>query len=160
MDAETRKKLQEKYGEDILEIGDEYMASIAEGGIIKPSVWNRIVSNIKSALHKIGINISLTENDIKELLWRSHNRLTGENEHDSQILSELKRVQYVPSRRWKDYQRFGFQEVPCTLGDVCRATSFAPCSSRMRSWWRYRCRKTAFLYNRFRLCDRKTCDRR
>lgn len=86
MDTETRKELQEKYGEDILEIGDEYMASIAEGGIVELSVWNRIVSNIKSALRKIGINISLSENDIKELLWRSHNRLTGENEHDSQIL--------------------------------------------------------------------------
>lgn len=88
MDTETRKELQEKYGEDILEIGDEYMASIAEGGIVEPSVWNRIVSNIKSALRKIGINISLSENDIKELLWRCHNRLTGEKEHDSQILSD------------------------------------------------------------------------
>lgn len=58
MDTETRKELQEKYGEDILEIGDEYMASIAEGGIVEPSVWNRIVSNIKSALRKIGINIT------------------------------------------------------------------------------------------------------
>lgn len=53
---------------------DEYLAEQAENDIT-PSWWNRVVSAIRNFFREIGLDVKLTANDVKYLLWKSKNRL-------------------------------------------------------------------------------------
>jgi hypothetical protein len=54
---------------------DEFMASIAEGGIQNPTLWEKIKQLVRNALRSVGINIQLNDADIAYLLYRSRNNL-------------------------------------------------------------------------------------
>lgn len=75
---DVRKKVHDvaenKYKGNIAVAMDEYLAEQAEKDEI-PSWWNRIVSAVRDFLREIGIDVKLTSNDLKYLLWKSKNRL-------------------------------------------------------------------------------------
>lgn len=75
---DVRKKVHDvaenKYKGNIAVAMDEYLAEQAEKDEI-PSWWNRIVSAVRDFLREIGIDVKLTGNDLKYLLWKSKNRL-------------------------------------------------------------------------------------
>ena len=75
---DVRKKVHDvaenKYKGNIAVAMDEYFAEQAEKDEI-PSWWNRIVSAVRDFLREIGIDVKLTGNDLKYLLWKSKNRL-------------------------------------------------------------------------------------
>jgi len=63
-----------KYNYDIATATEEYLAEQAESGT-DPSIWNKIISAIKELFRKAGIELEMSDNDIKYLLWRSRNNL-------------------------------------------------------------------------------------
>lgn len=70
---DVRNGLLEKHGDRLI-AGDEYMASIAESDI-EPSLWEKIKSFVRDAFRKIGVDLSVSDNDVRYLLWKSKNRL-------------------------------------------------------------------------------------
>jgi len=63
-----------KYNYDIATATEEYLAEQAESGT-DPSIWNKVISAIKELFRKAGIELEMSDNDIKYLLWRSRNNL-------------------------------------------------------------------------------------
>lgn len=53
---------------------DEYLAEQAEKNE-PPSWWDKVVSAIRNLLRKLGIEVNLSANDIKYLLWKSQRNL-------------------------------------------------------------------------------------
>lgn len=62
------------YNSDVSIAMDEYLAEQAEKNET-PSWWDKVVSAIRDLLRKVGVNVSLSENDVKYLLWRSRKNL-------------------------------------------------------------------------------------
>ncbi|MDR1160983.1 MAG: hypothetical protein LBK45_01465 [Tannerellaceae bacterium] len=63
------------YNGDVRVATEEYLAGIAENGVDRPGVFNRIISAVKEFFRSMGINLQMTDNDITYLLWKSKNRL-------------------------------------------------------------------------------------
>ena len=63
-----------KYSGDIAVAMDEYLAGQAELDET-PSWWNRVVSAVRGFLREMGVDVLLSSNDVKYLLWKSKNRL-------------------------------------------------------------------------------------
>lgn len=62
------------YGGDVSIAMDEYLAEQAEKNEI-PSWWNKVVATISDLLRKFGIDVKLSENDVRYLLWESQRKL-------------------------------------------------------------------------------------
>lgn len=63
-----------KYGGNTAIVMDEYLAEQAEKDET-PSWWRRVVSSVRDFLREMGVDVTLTANDVKYLLWKSKNRL-------------------------------------------------------------------------------------
>ncbi|MDR3142355.1 MAG: hypothetical protein LBU37_11625 [Tannerellaceae bacterium] len=63
------------YNGDVRAATEEYLAGIAEKGVDRPGIFNRIVSAVKEFFRSLGINLQMTDGDITYLLWKSKNRL-------------------------------------------------------------------------------------
>lgn len=61
---------------------DEYLAKMAEdrGNMVEPTFWQKAKSVVKNLLRKIGIDVELTDGDLKYLLWSSHEALKNSHE--------------------------------------------------------------------------------
>lgn len=57
---------------------EEYLSKQAERGET-PSWWNKVVSGVRDFLRKMGMNVELSDNDVKYLLWRSRKNLENGN---------------------------------------------------------------------------------
>lgn len=84
IDKDLRRKIAEaavrKYRGDVRVATEEYLASVAERGVDRPGVWNRIKSAIKAFFRSMGIDLRMSDEDIAYLLWKSKNRLMdGDN---------------------------------------------------------------------------------
>ena len=67
-----------RYANNVSVAMDEYLAEQAEKDET-PGWWDRIVSAIRDFFRKMGIDVKLSENDVKYLLWRSRKKLeTGD----------------------------------------------------------------------------------
>ena len=66
------------YGGNVAVAMDEYLAEQAEKDET-PSWWNKAASAIRDCLRKMGIEVSLSGNDVKYLLWRSRKNLERNN---------------------------------------------------------------------------------
>lgn len=78
---DVQERLYAKYKSETI-AGDEYMASIAEEGC-SPTLWEKIKGFVKNAFRKLSIDLKISDNDIKYLLWKSKNRLMkGDSEID------------------------------------------------------------------------------
>ncbi len=67
-----------RYANNMSVAMDEYLAEQAEKDET-PGWWDRIVSAIRDFFRKMGIDVKLSENDVKYLLWRSRKKLeTGD----------------------------------------------------------------------------------
>ena len=66
------------YGGNVAVAMDEYLAGQAELDVT-PSWWSRVVSAVRGMLRRIGVNVRLTGNDVKYLLWRSRRNLEKGN---------------------------------------------------------------------------------
>jgi hypothetical protein len=62
------------YGGDVSIAMDEYLAEQAEKNE-SPSWWNKVVATIRDLLRKFGIDVKLSENDVRYLLWESQRKL-------------------------------------------------------------------------------------
>jgi hypothetical protein len=74
---EVRKKIIDtlpRYGYNSRIATEEYMARIAESGV-DVSTWERIKQAFKNLLRRMGINISINDNELKYILWRSAQNL-------------------------------------------------------------------------------------
>lgn len=74
------------YGGNVAIAMDEYLAEQAEKDET-PSWWNKVVSAIRDLLREKGIDVKLSNNDVKYLLWRSRKKLENNN-----ILSQAEDV--------------------------------------------------------------------
>ena len=72
---ESVMKLAPKYGYNIYEAMEEYIASMAEKGIDNPTFWQTVKKLFRDMLEKIGIKLDITDNDLRYLLWESRNNL-------------------------------------------------------------------------------------
>lgn len=67
-----------RYANNVSVAMDEYLAEQAEKDET-PGWWDRIVSAIRDFFRKMGVDVKLSENDVKYLLWRSRKKLeTGD----------------------------------------------------------------------------------
>lgn len=77
-----RQKVADKamldYGGDFAVAMDEYLAEQAERDET-PSWWNRVKSAVRDMLRSLGLNVELSDNDVKYLLWRSRKVLSNNN---------------------------------------------------------------------------------
>lgn len=72
---ETVEASAKKYYDGNISIAmDEYLAEQAEKSET-PSWWDKVVSAIRNLLRKLGIEVNLSANDIKYLLWESQRNL-------------------------------------------------------------------------------------
>lgn len=71
-----------KYGYNSRVATEEYMARMAENGVNDISFWNRVKQAFKNMLRRIGININISNNELKYILWRSIQNLNMENPID------------------------------------------------------------------------------
>lgn len=80
--ADVKKEIADiaarSYGGEISIAMDEYLAEQAEKDVT-PSWWGRVVSAVRDLLRRIGINVELSGNDVKYLLWRSRKNLERGN---------------------------------------------------------------------------------
>lgn len=84
VDAEIRAEidaLTEKYG-NTREATEEYLASLAENTYfenVNPSLWSRIKQWFLNMLTEVGIKLDfeLSDNELRYILWRSHQRLVN-----------------------------------------------------------------------------------
>lgn len=76
--AKVENAANKKYGSNIAVAMDEYLAEQAERDEI-PSWWEKAVSAVRDMLRSIGINVELTDGDVKYLLWRSRKKLSGKD---------------------------------------------------------------------------------
>lgn len=67
---------------DVATAMDEYLAKMAEdrGNMVEPGFWQKAKSVVKNLLRKIGIDVELTDGDLKYLLWSSHEALKNSHE--------------------------------------------------------------------------------
>lgn len=76
--GDVRQKIHDtaksKYNGVIPVAMDEYLAGQAELDET-PSWWNRVVSAVRGFLREMGVDVLLSSNDVKYLLWKSKNRL-------------------------------------------------------------------------------------
>lgn len=76
--GDVRQKIHDtaksKYNGVIPMAMDEYLARQAELDET-PSWWNRVVSAVRGFLREMGVDVLLSSNDVKYLLWKSKNRL-------------------------------------------------------------------------------------
>lgn len=67
-----------RYANNVSVAMDEYLAEQAEKDET-PGWWDRVVSAIRDFFRKMGVDVELSENDVKYLLWRSRKKLeTGD----------------------------------------------------------------------------------
>lgn len=74
---EVRKKIIDtlpKYGYNSRIATEEYMARMAENGV-DVSVWQRIKQAFNSLMRRMGINIKISDNELRYILWRSRQNL-------------------------------------------------------------------------------------
>lgn len=78
--ASERRKIADaalqRYGGDIYEATEEYLAELAEDMDTNKSydtIWDEIRVKTRNLLSKIGINIPLSRRDIRWILWQSYN---------------------------------------------------------------------------------------
>ena len=75
---EVSGRVVERYGGNVAIAMDEYLAEQAERNET-PSWWQRVVSAVRDMLRRLGIDVELSDNDVKYLLWRSRKRLEARN---------------------------------------------------------------------------------
>lgn len=63
-----------RYASNVSIAMDEYLAEQAEKDET-PGWWDRVVSAIRDFFRKMGVDVQLSENDVKYLLWRSRKKL-------------------------------------------------------------------------------------
>lgn len=74
---EVRKKIIDtlpRYGYNSRIATEEYMARMAENGV-DVSVWQRIKQAFTSLMRRMGINIKISDNELRYILWRSRQNL-------------------------------------------------------------------------------------
>lgn len=74
---EVRKKIIDtlpRYGYNSRIATEEYMARMAENGV-DVSVWQRIKQALNSLMRRMGINIKISDNELRYILWRSRQNL-------------------------------------------------------------------------------------
>lgn len=74
---EVRKKIIDtllRYGYNSRIATEEYMARMAENGV-DVSVWQRIKQAFNSLMRRMGINIKISDNELRYILWRSRQNL-------------------------------------------------------------------------------------
>lgn len=74
LDPATKAKKQKQYGHPLI-AADEYLASLAEENV-EPNVLKRISAQVRNWLREVlGMDIKLSDNDLRYLLWRSKHNL-------------------------------------------------------------------------------------
>lgn len=74
---EVRRKIIDtlpRYGYNSRIATEEYMARMAENGV-DVSVWQRIKQAFNSLMRRMGINIKISDNELRYILWRSRQNL-------------------------------------------------------------------------------------
>ena len=74
MPEAERKKWVEKYGGNEQLAAEEYVAQFAEG-YENPTMWEKIVAIVRELLRELGIDLKLSDADLKYTLWRGVRRM-------------------------------------------------------------------------------------
>jgi len=68
-------ELASRMGYDYAEAMDEWLSRRAEDGADKPAWWRRVAAVVRNLLRKMGIDVELSDGDVRYLLWRSRKTL-------------------------------------------------------------------------------------
>ena len=129
MKARSKAELESKYGGQLTRrvgesetdfesrrrrlIADEYIAQIAEQGN-NPGLLRRVIAKIREVLRGLGVDLAMTDNDIREILRRSARELTRGKNAELNVENDIR---YRDSAR-KEYQLEVINRYNPMLDDV------------------------------------------
>lgn len=85
MNDKQKKEVQKMMADrkyDVATAMDEYLAKMAEDreNMVEPGFWQKAKSVVKNLLRKLGIDMELSDGDLKYMLWSSHEALKNSRE--------------------------------------------------------------------------------
>lgn len=134
---EVSKQAISEYNGNVAIAMDEYLAEQAELDET-PSWWEKVMSVIRDMLRNIGINVELTNGDVKYLLWRSRKNLEDVNALDiAEDISMRDRNGIYPKPQYRENESFASNEVrekrANDIADILRKRGFFAGVSKSRN---------------------------
>ena len=122
-----------KYGWDMRKATEEYMASMAEDGTFKnvnKRWWHQLKLAFLKMLHKLGFagfsGTTLSDNDLRYLLWRSWKNLTESPARNIYQVAEdaamQEHLQQTPEAKQRHEEEVYFREVNDSIKDIVDKT--------------------------------------
>lgn len=95
------KDAYDNYSGDIRISIEEYLAKIAETDVV-PSLWEKVKGGIKDFFRSIGIDLKITDSDIRYLLWKSKNRIMKGESLEDAVRKSSKEIELLNSVLFRD----------------------------------------------------------
>lgn len=123
MDADIRDTYLARYGDKVT-AAEEFMATMAESkGAYEIGFWDKVITAIRDALRSMGINLKMTDNDMKALLTRSKNNLSEMDKELMKSVNTPNRNLTYPSAEPRLFFRSDTGKVYDTYAKAMRASS-------------------------------------
>lgn len=108
--ADERSRLLKEYNGNEQLAAEEYVARFAEG-YENPTMWEKVKALVKEFFREMGIDLKLSDNDLKYILWKAKNRLK-EGEGMLETIEKTARNREIERKLWgKDIKDDSIEEI-------------------------------------------------
>lgn len=98
LEADERAEWLKRYGGDEQLAAEEYIARFAEG-YKNPTMWEKVKAIVKDFFRTLGIDLKLSNNDLKYILWKAKNRLK-EGDRMLESIEKIARGREIERKLW------------------------------------------------------------
>ncbi|WP_320973830.1 JAB domain-containing protein, partial [Dysgonomonas capnocytophagoides] len=110
LQADERAQLLKEYNGNEQLAAEEYIARFAEG-YENSTMWEKVKAIVKEFFREVGIDLKLSDNDLKYILWKGKNRLK-EGEGILEIIEKTARNREIERKLWgRDVREESIEEV-------------------------------------------------
>lgn len=99
--SELTKEALREYGGDTRIPVEEFLARCAEEDIV-PSLWDKITASVKAFFRSLGIDLKISDNDIRYMLWKSKNRIMKGDTLDEALKKTSNEMKLLNSVLFRD----------------------------------------------------------
>lgn len=99
--SELTKEALKNYSGDIRIPVEEFLARCAEEDIV-PSFWEKIKASLKAFFRSLGIDLKISDNDIRYMLWKSKNRIMKGDTLDEALKKTSNEMKLLNSVLFRD----------------------------------------------------------
>lgn len=108
--ADERSRLLKEYNGNEQLAAEEYVARFAED-YENPTMWEKVKALVKEFFREMGIDLKLSDNDLKYILWKAKNRLK-EGERMLETIEKTARNREIERKLWgKDIKDDSIEEI-------------------------------------------------